>query len=144
MKISRITSALSCVLAVAFLSNSAFSSTEEDVNKKMTEANEKTKGACGCTIKYSLDKSWDMTNSDLLSNAENQIGTIGDYSGNYCAKGAAYKKKFCSKIKSVAIKSHKAAAKTDAKGANFTTFIDISNKNQMMNHGDAWMKKALE
>lgn len=144
MKSSRLVRTFGCLVVGALLSTSGFSSTEEEVQAKIKESNGKIKEACGCTIKFAIDKSWDMTNSDLLSNAENQIGSIEDEAENFCSKGTAYKKKLCTKIKSVMIKSHKGATKTDAKGAAFTSYIDVSNKNQLMNHGSAWMRNVLE
>ncbi len=146
MTLSRVSGLICSAFVLVALSSAANAgtSTEEDVRAKIKSSNEKIKKACGCTFKFSIDQKWDMTNGDLLYNAEYQIGSIGDFSDNYCGKGAAHKKKLCAKIKSVAIKSHKAATKTDGKGTAFTSYIDVSNKAQLSNHGDAWMTAVLE
>ena len=54
------------VLTLASSLAVAGTSTEDDVKAKIKTSNTKIKEACGCTLKFSIDPKWDMTNGDLL------------------------------------------------------------------------------
>ena len=122
----------------------AGTSTEEAVKAKMKESDDKIKKDCGCRVKLSYDSKWDMTDGDLLYNAEYQFGSVADGAAKFCGESPAHKKKFCGKVKSFAIKAHKKETKTDMKGTAFTSYIDISNKAQYSNHGDAFIDEYLK
>lgn len=135
-------------VAVTALSMSTVSlagtSTEEAVKAKVKESDDKINKDCGCRVKLSYDSKWDMTDGDLLFNAEYQFGSVADGAAKYCGESPAHKKKFCSKVKSFMIKAHKKETKTDMKGTAFTSYIDVSNKSQYSNHGDAFIDEYLK